>query len=214
MKTKLGLEADSALIERIKPDVAIVATGGTLTAPEIRGMSNRNVVTIPALHRQVKPFLRLFGPRILGWVTRFRLPIGRTVVVIGSGVHGCEIAEFLIKRGRKVTMVDTAEVFGERMIDFRLGLFLAWLDKKGVTTINGAKSLEVTTRGLVITSKEGEKRTLYADSIIPTSPLKPSTRLLESLEGKVPEIYAVGDCREPRMIADAIADSWRIVNEV
>jgi 2,4-dienoyl-CoA reductase (NADPH2) len=214
VKTQLGTEVDSALIEEIKPDVVIVATGGTPTIPEIAGINNRNVITTPTLHRQVKPFLRLFGPRILGWLTKLWLPIGKEVIVVGSGVHGCETAEFLIKRGRKVTIVDTAEVFGEGMIDFRLGLFLEWLGKKGVTTINGAKSLEITAEGLVITTKEGEKQTLYADSIIPTSPLKPNTGLLKSLEGTVPEIYAVGDCREPRMIVDAIADGWKIANGI
>jgi 2,4-dienoyl-CoA reductase (NADPH2) len=214
VKTQLGKEVNSALIEEVKPDVVIVATGGTLTVPEIPGINNKNVVTPPALRRQVKPFLRLFGPRILGWLTRFWLPIGKKVVVIGSGVHGCETAEFLIKRGRKVTIVDTAEAIGEGMIDFRLGLFLEWLDKKGVATINGVKSLEITDEGLVITTKEGEKQTLQADSIIPTSPLKPNTGLLKSLEGRAPEIYAIGDCQEPRMIVDAIADGWRIANEI
>jgi 2,4-dienoyl-CoA reductase (NADPH2) len=212
--TKLGQEVDGALIEELRPDVVIVATGGTPTVPEIAGVGNEKVVTTPALHRQVKPFLKLFGPRILGWLTRFWLPIGKRVVVIGSGVHGCETAEFLIKRGREVTIVDTAEVFGEGMIDFRLGLFLDWLGRKGVTTISGVESLEITDEGLVITTKDGEERILQADSIIPTSPLKPDTTLFESLQGKAPEVYAIGDCQEPRMIVDAIADGWRIGNAV
>jgi 2,4-dienoyl-CoA reductase (NADPH2) len=211
---KLGEEVTGALIEEIEPDVVIVATGGTLTVPAIAGIENKNVVTTSALHRQAKPYLRLLGPRILGWLTKFWLPIGKRVVVIGSGLHGCEIAEFLIKRGRRVTIVDTAEAFGEGMIDFRLGLFLEWIGKKGVTTINGVKSMEITDDGLAITTKDGEKQTLQADSIIPTSPLRANDGLLKSLEGKVPEIYAVGDCREPRMIVDAIADGWRIANEI
>jgi 2,4-dienoyl-CoA reductase (NADPH2) len=214
VETKIGREVDGALIEEMKPDVVIVATGGTLAFPEIPGIDSKKVVTVPALHRQVKPFLRLLGPRMLGWLTKFWLPIGKKVVVIGSGVHGCEIAEFLIRRGREVTIVDTADEFGEGMIDFRLGLFLGWLGKKGVTTINGAKSLEITDEGVVITTKDGEKQTLHADSIISTSPLKPNTALLESLEGKAPEVYAIGDCQEPRMIVDAIADGWRIANEI
>jgi hypothetical protein len=214
VKTNLGTEVDSALIEEIEPDVVIVATGGTLAVPEIAGIDNRNVLTAPALKRRVKPFLRLLGPRMLGWLTKFWLPIGKKVVVFGSGVHGCEIAEFLIKRGREVTIVDTAEDFGDGMIDFRLGLFLGWLDKKGVITINGAKSLEITDEGVVVTTRDGETQTLYADSIIPTSPLKPNAALLESLEGKAPEVYAIGDCREPRMIVDAIADGWRIGNKI
>jgi len=214
VEIKLGKEVTSALIEQIRPDVIIVATGGTLTVPEIAGIDNRNVITTPALHRRVKPFLRLFGPRILERLTKFWLPIGKTVIVIGSGLHGCEVTEFLIKRGRKVTIVDTAETFGEGMLDFRLGLFGEWLGKKGVTTINGAKSLKITTEGLVVTTKDGKQLTLQADNIIPTSPLKPDTGLLKSLEGKAPEIYAIGDCREPRMIVDAIADGWRVANQI
>ena len=214
VEIKLGKEVTSALIEQIRPDVIIVATGGTLTVPEIAGIDNRNVITTPALHRRVKPFLRLFGPRILERLTKFWLPIGKTVIVIGSGLHGCEVTEFLIKRGRKVTIVDTAETFGEGMLDFRLGLFGEWLGKKGVTTINGAKSLKITTEGLVVTTKDGKQLTLQADNIIPTSPLKPNAGLLKSLEGKAPEIYAIGDCREPRMIVDAIADGWRVANQI
>jgi len=214
VKTKLGTEVNSALIEEIKPDVVIMAIGGTLTVPEIAGINNRNVITTPALHRQVKPFLQLFGPRMLGWLTKFWLPIGKKVVVIGSGLHGCEVAEFLIKRGRQVAIVDTAEAFGEGMIDFRLGLFMEWLGKKGVTTINGVKSLEITEEGVIFTTKGGEKQTLQADSVIPTSPLKPNTGLLQSLEGKAPEIYAIGDCQEPRMIVDAIAAGWKIANAI
>jgi 2,4-dienoyl-CoA reductase (NADPH2) len=214
VETKLGTEVNSALIEQVKPDVVIVATGGMLTMPEISGINNKNVVTTPALHRQVKPFLKLFGPRMLGWLTRFWLPIGKKVVIIGSGLHGCEVAEFLIKRGRKVTIVDTAETIGEGMIDFRLGLFLDWYDKKGGVMITGVKDMRITEEGLVITTKDGETQTLQADSVIPTSPLEPNTGLLKSLEGKVPEVYAIGDCREPRMMVDAIADGWKIANEI
>ena len=83
-----------------------------------------------------------------------------------------------------------------------------------MATINGVKSLEITDGGLVITTKDGERQTLQADSVMPTSPLKPNTQLLEGVEGKALEVYAIGDCQEPRMIVDAIADGWRIANEI
>ena len=110
--------------------------------------------------------------------------------------------------------MDTAEVPGEGMLDFRLGLFLDWLDKKGVTLLNGVKSIEIAEDGLIITTREGRKQTLQADTIVPTSPLQPNLELFKSLEGKAPEVYAIGDCREPRMIVDAIAGGWRIGNEI
>jgi 2,4-dienoyl-CoA reductase (NADPH2) len=214
VKTNLSKEVNSALIEQIKPDVVIVATGGELTVPAVTGINNKNVVTTPALHRRVKPFLRIFGPKILGWLTNFWLPIGKRVIVIGSGLHGCETAEFLIKRGRKVTIVDTAEAPGESMIDFRLPLALDWFDKKGVGIITQVKDMEITDKGVSFTTKEGDEQFIEADSVIPTAPLTANALLFKSLEGKAPEIYAIGDCQEPRMIVDAIADGWRIANTI
>ncbi len=214
VKTKLGQEVDSSIIEETKPDVVIVANGGILTAPDIKGINNRRVLTTPTLHRRVKPYLKLFGPRFLGWLTKFWLPVGKNVIVLGSGIHGCETAEFLVKRGRKVTIVDTAEELGEGMIDFRLGLVMDWFEGKGVTTINGVKSMEITDKGLNIINKEGDKQTIEADSIIPAIPLAPNTGLFKSLEGKAAEVYAIGDCGQPRMIVDAIADGWKIGNKI
>jgi 2,4-dienoyl-CoA reductase (NADPH2) len=214
VKTELGIEADSAMIEKIKPDVVIMATGGELTVPKIIGIEKEKAITTPALHRKVKPYLRFLGPRTMGWLTKLWVPIGKKVVVIGGGLHGCEMAEFLVRRNRKVTIVEEGEVLGKGVIDFRLGLLLDWFQKKGVTMITGVKFIEITDRGLVITNKKGKKETVEADSVISTSPLAPNTELLKSLHGKVPEIYAIGDCKEPRMIVDAIADGWRVARRI
>ncbi|MFC1910033.1 hypothetical protein ACFLXC_01910 [Chloroflexota bacterium] len=44
--------------------------------------------------------------------------------------------------------------------------------------------------------------------------MAPNNGLLKSLDGKVSEIYAIGDCREPKLIVDAIADGSRIARAV
>jgi 2,4-dienoyl-CoA reductase-like NADH-dependent reductase (Old Yellow Enzyme family) len=61
---------------------------------------------------------------------------------------------------------------------------------------------------------DGARHTVAADTIVPTSPLTSNTALFESLEGTVPELYAIGDCREPGMIVDAIADAWRVAGQL
>jgi NADH dehydrogenase FAD-containing subunit len=85
-----------------------------------------------------------------------------------------------------------------------------WFHRKGVTMMTGVKSMEIIEKGLIVTTKEGKKETIEADSIVHTSPLAANIALFENLKGKVPEIYAIGDCREPRMIVDAIAEGWQI----
>jgi 2-enoate reductase len=119
-----------------------------------------------------------------------------------------------VRRNRKVTIVEEGEVLGKGVIDFRLGLLMDWFQKKGVTMMTGVKSMEITDEGLIITTKEGEKEKIEADSIVHTSPLAADISLFESLKGKVPEVYAIGDCKEPRMIVDAIADGWQIARSI
>ncbi len=64
------------------------------------------MLTTPELHKQVKPYLKTLGPKVLEKATKYHLPVGKKVVVVGAGLHGMEVAEFLAKRGRKVTIVE------------------------------------------------------------------------------------------------------------
>ena len=214
VKVVLGKAFHPSMVAELKPDAVIVAAGGTLAVPEIAGLESPEVLTTPALHRRVKPWLRLFGPRLLGWLTKFWLPVGKRVVVIGGGLHGCEVAEFLVKRGRKVTIVEKDDQIGAEVIDFRLGLTLSWFEKKGVAIITGVKAMEISAKGLRITTGDGREQQIPADTIIPTRPLEANLDLFKSLEGKVPELYAIGDCRQPRRIVHAVADAWEIARQL
>lgn len=218
---KLGVEIHSGkefvptMVEEIKPDVVILATGGLSTVPEIPGIHGRNVVTGDSLHRQLKLFLKVFRPNILRWLTKFWMPLGKRVVIIGGAIQGCELAEFLVKRGRKVTILDMAEELGELMPVRNKIKLMKWLHKKGTTMISGIKEyVAITEKGLTIITKGGNRQTIEADTIVTALPLKPNTELLKALEGRVPEIYNIGDAAEPRLIIHAIADAWRIARTV
>ena len=69
---------------------------------------------------------------------------------------------------------------------------------------------EITDEGLTVATKDGVRSVLRADSIITAFSLRPGSDLLTKLEGRVPEIYQIGDCREPGYMYDAIADGCRI----
>jgi 2,4-dienoyl-CoA reductase (NADPH2) len=215
VETKLDREVDISTIEEIKPDVVILATGGTPTIPEIAGINRPNVISGADLHRRLKRYLRFFRPNTLRRLTRFSMPIGKKVVIIGGAIQGCELGEFLTKRGREVTIVEAGDALGEGMVDVLMSHLFIWFGKKGVTMISGVKEyLEVTDKGLTIITKDGSRKTIKADTIIPALPLTPNTGLFKNLEGRVPEVYAIGDCKEPLLIADAVADGWRIAHAI
>ncbi len=211
VKVRLRTEATPRLLEEMKPDVVILATGGVLSAPEIEATkkARAKVLTTPELHRRVKPYLRLFGPRVLGWATHHYLPVGKRVVVLGAGLHGMEVAEFLVKRGRQVTLIEPSDTVGEGMLDFRLGLALEWFGKRGVEIIAGARDIQVTEQGVVFKDKEGRERLVAADTVIPTAPLQPNHELYEKLRGKIPELYLIGDGNRAGMIVHAVRAGYQ-----
>ncbi len=76
---RLKQEADAGVIERMKPDVVILATGGLPNVPDIPGIDNKKVVNSSDLHRQLKFFLKFFSPCMLRRLTRLWMPLGKRV---------------------------------------------------------------------------------------------------------------------------------------
>jgi 2,4-dienoyl-CoA reductase (NADPH2) len=215
VKVELGKEAGLSIVDKIKPDVVFLAAGGTSTVPKIPGIDKPIVISGAALHNRLKLALRFFKPETIRSLTRYYLPIGKRVVVIGGAIQGCELAEFLTKRGRKVTVVESGPGIGDGMVDALLAHLLIWFKKKGVTLVSGVKEyVEITDRGLTIITGDGIKQTIEADSIVTALPLTPNDELLARLKEKVPEVYPIGDCRQPLLIADAIGTGLRTAREI
>jgi pyruvate/2-oxoglutarate dehydrogenase complex dihydrolipoamide dehydrogenase (E3) component len=187
---KLGVEATDQLISEANPDVVVLAAGVVTTVPPILGIGNASVVT----SKQV-----LNGAKV-----------GDTVVVIGGGLVGCETAEYLAEQKKKVTIVEMLdEVAGVMPLALRK-MLLARLAYRKVIVLTGVKCQEFTDRGLLITNREGEETTIAADTVVIATGGRPNRALLEDVRSAVPAVYSVGDCVEPRGIAEAMADGHRI----
>ncbi len=211
---RLGKSANASTIEEIRPDVVIVASGSKLSTAQIQGADRRNVVNSIKLHQKLKVAQNFLGPQMLSRLTKFWMPVGKRVVIIGGAMQGCELAEFLVKRGRTVTIVEASDLIGEGIIDRKKQRLVEWMDRKKVTIITEARCDEITGAGIIITTKDGTKQNIAADTIIPISPSIPDMEFPKTLEGKVPEIHLIGDCKEPGMIAEAIADGARVGHSI
>lgn len=193
VKVELRKEVTPSLVKKSKPDVIILATGMTAVIPEIAGIARQNVVTAEDV---------LTG----------KAQIGKRIVVIGGGMVGCETAEFLAERDKKVTVVEMLENLAVKMGAAVRQLLIDRLDAKGVIMLTGVKCEEVTDRGLVIVHKGVRRQTIEADTIVLAGGSLPNQKLFKALEGKVPEIYLAGDCEEPRTIIEAVADGSRLAH--
>lgn len=208
LKTDLNPE----LVKQLKPDVVIMATGGVSAVPEIPGINRPNVISASALYRKVNTPMKLFGPRILRWLTKYYLPVGKRVVIMGGLMQGCQAAVFLVKRGREVTIVETSEQLGTGIPPRYLNRLIPWFAKKGVTILTGVKYEEITDKGLTLVKKDGKRQTLESDTIMVTMSLKSNTELFKALEGKVPEVYMIGACNgeQSGLIVNAISEGRHI----
>ena len=209
VRVELGREADSAVVKAANPDAVFLAIGGNTTVPDIKGINRSNVISGAELHKRLKFFSRFFSPETLRSLSRFYMPIGKKAVVIGGAVQGCELAEFLMKRGRNVTLVDQSETLGTGLTLAMQEQLFRWFEENRLPMISGVREyVEINDRGLVLITREGQKLEIEADTVIPALPLRPNTDILEDLKTSVPEVYAVGDCGAPGLIVDAIGSAF------
>ena len=214
VKVHLNKEFDEAELEKVKPDVLIVASGGVPSYPKVNGIDRPNVVKTGDLYNTLRFFIWLFGPKMLRNLTKLWMPVGKKVVIIGGQIQGCQLAEFLIKRGRKVTIVETGDELGEWLVPERKIRLFYWFDRKGIERLTGVQLVEVTDKGLKIITKEGQERFLEADTIIPALPFAPNHELYEKLKDKVSEAYIIGDSDSPAVIPDATKAGWKVGNAI
>ena len=187
---ELAKEATAELILEMKPDVVFIATGSTSIVPEIPGVGKKMVVTAVDLLLD-------------------KQEAGKSVVVVGGGLIGCETALYLAQKSKKLTII---EMLNGVMLDMysanRMHL-LKLLADADVNILTETKCLEIRDNGITITDKYGKRSTLEADTVVLAVGLKSNERLLEALKDKIPEVYAIGDCVEPRKVINAIWEGFR-----
>ena len=212
---RLGTTATKAVVEALSPDVVIVAVGGSHVVPQVPGIDSPNVLTSEALFGGLKSYLDQSGNKVMKDIDPGYVPVGRSVVIIGGDFQGTQIAEFLIKRGRKVSIVEAGPQIGAHLLHHLVRpQVYDWLFRKGVRMETEAILEAITEKGVVFLDKEGERQTIEADTVITALQFRSNEALSSQLQGIASQIHCIGDAREPGKIIDAIADGARIGREV
>lgn len=187
VKLELGREVTPQLVEKVRPDAIIIATGCRPIIPDIPGIKSEKVSTALDV---------LEGKEKIE---------NEKVVMVGGGVVGAETAEFLAEGGNDVTIVEMLADIALDMEAFnRKGLMDA-LKEKNVTMLTEREIGEVVEKGIMVIDKQSGKRHLIeAERVVLAIGVRPATELSEALQGNVGQFYTVGDCRQPRTIMAAV----------
>jgi 2,4-dienoyl-CoA reductase (NADPH2) len=240
IRVERGKKATPALIREIKPDVVVLATGATSSLPEIPGIDRDIVLSASDIQAMLSGhlrdsdaatvswrrrvwyigiiFMKLFGPSFIERVLRLWAPFGRKVIVMGMRLHGVELAHFLVKRGKKVTLVDSRKEIQPRIIalsgkgggDLPMPVlrqhYLDELERQGTRMLLGVQYEAINDSGLTIVNRHGKRETIEADTIVFVADYKSNRVLSQDLKGLSAEIHHVGDCVEPVGILEAIRE--------
>ncbi|MBI2831521.1 MAG: FAD-dependent oxidoreductase [Chloroflexi bacterium] len=191
---QLNTEATLESVRQLRPDAVVVATGSTPFIPEIPGVNGGNVITAIDL---------LLGKK----------KAGERVVVVGGGNVGGEIALYLAQQGKKLTLVARSVLLRNMHMANRFHL-LKLLSDADVRTLTDTKTLEITADGVAVADKAGKRSVLKADTVVLAMGARPNSSLFEALKDGMPEVYAIGDCIEPRKVQNAIWEGFRTARRI
>lgn len=190
--TRLKQEVTPAFVQKMKPDVVILATGAVPWIPDIPGIQNSNVI---------RAWDVLKGKKKIE---------GSTVVVAGGGTVGCETALYLAPQNRKVIVVEMLDRIALDMEPINRMDLQEKIRQAGLEPRVKRKVKEITPESVLLENEEGREERIRADWIVLALGVKPNDSLFGKLEGKVPEIYSIGDCGRTGKIIDASYDGFRV----
>lgn len=190
IEVKLGVKVTPSLVAQLMPDAVVVATGAQPELPDIPGLDQPHVVVA----QQV--------------LTMENVP-GQQVVLVGGGYQGCETAEWLAQQGKRVSLVGRRENLAFDAEPITQEMLVERLQDRGVALYPATEAKEIRPRSVVVANRAGEAWEIEADLVVLAVGLIPDQRLVEELRPFCGEIYAIGDCVEPKGIGEAIhAGAW------
>jgi len=190
VKVELNTEATTDIVTGRKPDAVVIATGGTPVMPDIPGLSKSNVVTAQDV---------LSG----------KAKVGQNVVIIGGGMVGCETGHYLAEQGKTVTITEILKRMANDMFFMTRRRLMDGLRSKKVRLLTSATCEEIREGSVRVATADGKRETIPADTIIIAVGYKANDRLYKDLEGKVSEIYCIGNSSEPRKILEATSEGYQ-----
>ncbi|MBI5602277.1 MAG: FAD-dependent oxidoreductase [Deltaproteobacteria bacterium] len=201
-------EATTADVDDIKPDVIIIACGSSMVIPEI---AKDKPGVMDHIHACREP--EAVGQRVVIW-----------------GLVAAELALSMAQEGKEVTLIGSGDkttlggawVEGSRQLyiwkkltDMPLARETPESERvQNPQVLYGANLEEVTPEGVRIRDKDGSEKILPYDTLIVSRLRVPNKSLFEALEGKVKEVYKIGDCDKVRNIKNAIWTANEVARKI
>ena len=192
VKIELGKTLTASLVEKGKPDVVIVAAGAVPIRPNWPGVEESGAISVEDLLSQ-KPET-----------------IGGKVLVIGAGGAGSEAADYLSEMGRKVTLIEMLDSIAAELVTHLQHYLNLRLAAKRVEILTSTRVKALGKGSALVEDKTGERWIGGFDLIVLAAGWKSDQGLLTALQGKVAELFVIGDAAKPRETLEAVYEAEQL----
>lgn len=189
---EMGKAFTPDMLDPVKPDAVVVATGALPQFPDWKGIEESGALSVDD-------------------VLSNEADIGDKVVVVGGGGTGAEIADLLSEAGKKVTLVEMLDDIASDLVNHLQHYLKQRLNEKDVMIYTSTKVKELGRGYVMIEDASGLIKLNDFDTIVlALGSERPNDKIYKSLKGKVSELYVIGDARQPRQIIDAVYEGQEI----
>ena len=192
VEIRLNCEVTPAMIEEIAPEAVILAVGSDDLILPIEGIEN----AVPAMDVYMQDFRSL----------------GRSVIVLGGGLVGCEAAADYIDRGIDTTIVEMQECLMPETTGLYRTAVHDFIDKNGGKYEVNAKVIRVG-KDFVTAEQNGKEITLKADTVV--NAMGRRAHASDDLKAAIHvPVWCIGDAVKARQIGDAVREGWTAAMEI
>ena len=224
---ELSKKVDTATINKLKPDVVIAATGGVPLIPKITGIKEKNVVVAEDVFDnrvKVGKDVVIIGGGTIGCEIALHTakmgamdPEVACFLLKNKVIDGDKAVELTSKGKRNITILEMKNKIGGRF-----GISTRWVIMKqivdaGINSITGIKVKNMSTKSIkekdkVCITYEDDKKDIkiFADTVIIAAGYKSNQDPTRKLNGKIDELYRIGDCVEVRTALEAIHEGFEV----
>jgi 2,4-dienoyl-CoA reductase-like NADH-dependent reductase (Old Yellow Enzyme family)/thioredoxin reductase len=187
----LGTRVTPEMVISAQPDVVIFATGGIpLTIP------------FPGLDQAVW----LLASDVLGGTNEVE---SLSAAVIGGGLVGLEVADYLASQGKRVTIVEMLPDVGTDMDILARSMLLGRLRKQDVKILTSTKVARFSKDTAFAQQGDGEIQ-IPIETVIIAVGVRANHVLADALAQSGLEMFVIGDAAQPRKALEAIWEGFEI----
>ncbi len=139
---------------------------------------------------------------------------GRNTVIIGGGSIGCETAEFLAAKGKKVSVIEMQSTLAANTGKTAQTVLLGHLKGSHVNLLTECRVEKITADSVIYKDKNSKENKIAADTVVLAIGDRPDASLYESLKDEIGEIYNIGDSNGGGIIPNAVYEGYVTGNKI